>query len=328
MRAVVCERYGGPEVATITDVARPEAGPGDVLIRTVAGSVNRTDCGVRAASPPIARLFHGLRGPRHAILGCEFAGIVEAVGADVERFVVGDRVFGFDDGRLGGHAAYVAKPESAMIALVPDGFTLQEAGVAIEGAHYAGSSLRAAAVGPGSNVLVYGASGAIGTAAVQLARHLGATVTAVCGTDTVDVVAGLGPTRVVDYQRDDFTAIDDRFDLVFDAVGKTTFGACRPLLQSDGTFIATDFGPRFQNPVLALVTRFRSGPRVRFPIPVTGHRSMAFILDAMAAGAYRPVIDREYRLDDIVEAYRYVESGRKVGTVALAIAPDDDPDDG
>ncbi len=325
MRAVVCHRYGGPEVARIEHVAEPSLGDGEVLVRVVASSVNRTDCGVRKAKPWFARLFYGLRGPRQPILGSEFAGVVEQVGTGASRFAVGDRVFGFGDEGMGGHAELLARHEEGMIAPIPDELSFEQAAVATEGAHYAGTTLRATGVGPGSDVLVYGASGGIGSAAVQLALHLGARVVAVCGTDAVERVAALGPDRVVDYQREDFAAIGERFDLVFDAVGKTSFRTCRPLLRDDGDFAVTDFGPRYQNPFLVLPTRFLPGPRVRFPLPRNGPESMAFVVDALG-GRYRPLVDRTYELDDIVEAYRYVETERKVGNVVLRVAPA--PDDG
>ena len=325
MRAEICRSYGPPTVADIRETPRPEPGAGEVLIRVVASSVNRTDCGIRGAKPPLVRLFYGLRRPRHATMGCEFAGEVEAVGPGVDRFAVGDRVFGFDDDRLGGHAEYVVKPDRGMIAVVPEGLTLAQAAVATEGAHYAGVTLRATDIGVESEVLVYGASGAIGSAAVQLAGHLGARVTAVCGTDAVDRVAALGPAEVIDYQVTDFTTLGPRFDLVFDTVGKTTFGACRPLLRPDGSFVATEFGPRFQNPLLVLVTRMLPGPRVRFPLPRRSHEAMTAIVDALEAGSYRPLVDRSYPFDQLVDAYRYVETGQKVGNVILLVDEPGDP---
>lgn len=319
MRAVVCRSYGGPEVAEVADAPVPDPGPGEVRIRVRASSVNRTDCGIRGASPPIARLIYGLRRPRQPILGTEYAGVVDAVGPDVDRFAVGDRVFGFDDARSGGHAEYVVKPAEGMIATIPDGLDFAQAAVATEGAHYAGTDLRAAGVGPGHRVLVYGASGAIGSAAVQLAAHLGAEVTAVCGTDALDVVRGLGPGRVVDYQVEDLTALEGGFHLVFDAVGKRSHGELGHLLAPDGWYISTELGRGAQNPLLALAGRLPRGPRVRFPIPRRSWASMALIVEALEAGTFRPVVDRTYPMDDIVEAYRYVESGRKIGGVVLDV---------
>ena len=319
MRAAICRRYGPPEVVELAELPTPNPGPGEVGIRVVSSSVNRTDCGIRSASPWIARCFYGLRRPRRPVLGSEFAGVVDAVGPGVDRFAEGDRVFGFDDSGMGGHGDYLVRSIDGMIDLVPEGLSLAEAGAATEGAHYAGSILRATGVGPGSTVLVYGASGAIGSAAVQLAVHLGAEVVAVCGTDGVEAVGTLGASMVVDYQREGLEAIDRRFDLVMDAVGKTTFWACRHLLTPDGTFVSSEFGPWLQNPLLILPTRLWPGPRVRFPIPVVRHESMRFILDALVAGTYRPLIDRRYPLDDIVEAYRYVEQARKIGNVVLEV---------
>ncbi len=321
MLAVMCRSYGPPEVARVEEVDQPRPGDADILIRIVATSVNRTDCGIRQAAPPIARLIYGLRRPRRPILGTELAGVVEAVGRDVTRYAVGDRVFCFDDTGCGGHAQYAVKPEDfKMLAVIPQELDFADVAAGTEGAHYAGTTLRAAGVESGSKVLVYGASGAIGSAAVQLANQRGAEVTAVCGTDGVEAVEALGPDQVVDYQHQDFTAIGQRFDLVFDAVGKTTFGACRPLLSPNGTFIATEFGPRLQNLYLVPVTKVGRGPRVRFPIPVASASSMNLIRSCLEAGTYRPIVDRTYGLADIVDAYRYVESGRKVGNVVVNVA--------
>ncbi|MDF2740713.1 MAG: NAD(P)-dependent alcohol dehydrogenase [Actinomycetia bacterium] len=322
MRAAVRDRYGPPEVVRVVEVEKPAVRDRDVLVRVRATTVNRTDCGLRAAKPWIYRLFLGLRRPRRTVLGTEFAGEVEAVGGGVATFGVGDRVFGFSGTTFGAHAEYLVMPEEgSMMAAIPEGLTFEEAAPGSEGSHYALSSIRAAKVRRGQDVLVYGATGAIGSAAVQLLKQLGATVTAVCATDQLDLVKGLGADRVVDYTAEDFTRDGHSYDVVMDAVGKSSFGRCRRLLKPRGVYLSSDLGPLSQNPLLALVTPLGRGRRVRFPIPRSDPGVMASLKELIESKAFRPVVDRRYPLDQIVEAYRYVETGRKVGNVVISVRP-------
>jgi NADPH:quinone reductase-like Zn-dependent oxidoreductase len=322
MRAAVRDRYGPPEVVRVVEVEQPAVTDHDVLVRVHATTVNRTDCGLRAAKPWIYRLFLGLGRPRRTILGTEFAGEVEAVGDAVTAFKVGERVFGFSGTAFGAHAEYLALPEDeSMLATIPDGLTFEEAAPGTEGSHYALSSIRAMKVRRGQDVLVYGASGAIGSAAVQLLKQVGATVTAVCATDQLDLVKGLGADRVIDYTAEDFTRDGHRYEVVMDAVGKSSFGRCRRLLKPRGVYLSSDLGPLSQNPLLALLTRLGRGRRVRFPIPRSDPGVIAHLKELIASGAFRPVVDRSYPLDEIVEAYRYVETGRKVGNVVISVRP-------
>jgi NADPH:quinone reductase-like Zn-dependent oxidoreductase len=322
MRAAVRDRYGLPEVVRVVEVEKPAVKDRDVLVRVHATTVNRTDCGLRAAKPWIYRLFLGLRRPRRTVLGTEFAGEVEAVGDGVTTFKVGDRVFGFSGTTFGAHAEFLVMPEEgSMMATIPEGLTFEEAAPGSEGSHYALSSIRAAKVRRGQDVLVYGATGAIGSAAVQLLKQLGATVTAVCATDQLDLVKGLGADRVIDYTAEDFTRDGHRYDVVMDAVGKSSFGRCKRLLKPRGLYLSSDLGPLSQNPLLALVTPLGRGRRVRFPIPRSDPGVMAHLKELIESGAFRPVVDRRYPLEEIVEAYRYVETGRKVGNVVISIRP-------
>jgi NADPH:quinone reductase-like Zn-dependent oxidoreductase len=322
MRAAVRDRYGPPEVVRVVEVEKPAVTDHDVLVRVHATTVNRTDCGLRAAKPWIYRLFLGLQRPRRTILGTEFAGEVEAVGDGVTAFKVGDRVFGFSGTAFGAHAEYLALPEDeSMLATIPEGMSFEEAAPGTEGSHYALSSIRAVKVRRGQAVLVYGATGAIGSAAVQLLKQLGATVTAVCATDQLNLVKGLGADRVVDYTAEDFTSDGHRYDVVMDAVGKSSFGRCRRLLKPRGLYLSSDLGPLSQNPLLALVTPLGRGRRVRFPIPRSDPGVMAHLKELIESGAFRPVVDRRYPLEEIVEAYRYVETGRKVGNVVISVRP-------
>ena len=320
MRAAVHERYGGPGVVTVTDVAAPVPGDGQLLVRVRATTVNRTDCAYRAASPPFMRLVSGVRRPRARILGSEFAGVVEQVGPGATTFAVGDRVFGYVEGPFGGHAEHLVVDEQASIARMPDHVSFERAAAATEGAHYAMACARVGGIGAGTDVLVHGATGAIGSAAIQLFAHVGARVTAVCFRDSVELVAGLGAARVIDGSAVDFTRDDQRYDVVVDAVGKSTFGACRRLLRPRGAYVSTELGPFAQNPVLALVTALGRRRRVAFPVPRHDRAMVAGLADLLASGAFTPVIDRTYPLERIVEAYEYVETGQKVGNVVVIVA--------
>ena len=322
MKAAVSTGYGPPDVVRITEVEKPAARDGEVLVRVHATTVNRTDCGLRAAKPFFIRFFTGLTRPRATVLGTEFAGEVAAVGAGVSSFQVGDRVFGFEGTRFGAHAEYLAMPETGLLATIPAGLSYEEAAPSSEGSQYALSLIRNAKVRRGQDVLVNGATGAIGSAAVQLLKHLGANVTAVCGTEHLELVKGLGADRVIDYTAEDFTRDEHTYDVVLDAVGKSSFGRCRRLLRPRGIYLSTDLGPLSQNPVLALVTPLFGRRKAMFPIPRRADRELARDLwELVESGAFRPLVDRRYPLDQIVEAYRYVESGRKVGNVVVTVRP-------
>jgi NADPH:quinone reductase-like Zn-dependent oxidoreductase len=322
MKVAVHTRYGPPEVVRVAEVAKPAVTGHEVLVKVHATTVNRTDCGFRAAKPFFVRLFTGLIRPRVTVLGSEFAGVVEAVGGGVTAFTAGDRVFGFSEGRFGAHAEYLVIPDNGALAAMPANTTFEQAAPSTEGSHYALSYVRAAQIRSGQQVLVNGATGAIGSAAVQLVKSLGAGVTAVCGAPHVDLVKGLGAERVIDNTAEDFTADEQTYDVVFDAVGKSSFGRCKRLLKPRGIYLSSDLGPLSQNPLLALITPLLGGKKVMFPIPPKhDQQGVRQFKDLIEAGTFTPVIDRRYRLDQIVEAYRYVESGQKIGNVVISVDP-------
>lgn len=321
MKAAVHSRYGPPEVVRIAEVDRPSIGDHDVLVKVHAATVNRTDCAYRAARPFFVRMFTGLARPRRAVLGTEYAGVVDAVGSGVTSFMVGDRVFGYNEGAFGTHAEYLSVPAGGTIATMPRGITFDEVAPGTEGSHYAVAFIRTAGVRAGQDVLVHGATGAIGSAAVQLLKHHGATVTAVCDTAHLELVKGLGADRVVDYTAQDFTKDEQSYDAVFDAVGKSTFGRCRRLLKPGGVYLSSDLGPWGQNLLLPLVTPLFRGRKVRFPLPKHDQEMVRHLRDLIESGEFRPVIDRRYPLERIVDAYRYVETGRKIGNVVVTVVP-------
>lgn len=320
MKAAIRTIYGPPEVLQIAEIAKPVPQADEVLIKVHATTVNRTDCGVLWGNPWVFRLFIGLFKPKSPITGTDFAGVVEAVGKDVMSFKAGDKVWGFHDEGLSSHAEYLCLPASAAIMAMPAGLTFQQAAACAEGAHYAYNFLNKVKLQPGQKVLVNGATGAIGSAAVQFLKHAGLYVTATSNTPNIELVKSLGADRVIDYQREDFTKDQEVYDFVFDAVGKSTFAKCRPLLKSGGVYISSELGPGGQNPFLALLTPLLGGKKVIFPLPSNIKRSMAFTQSLAEQGLFRPVIDREYPLEEIAAAFRYVHSGQKTGNVVIAIA--------
>jgi NADPH:quinone reductase-like Zn-dependent oxidoreductase len=323
MKAAVHTRYGPPDVVRIRDVDRPAVGDRDLLVRVHATTVNRTDCAYRAATPSFMRLLTGITRPRRTIMGTEYAGEVEAVGPGVTSFAVGDRVFGYNEGAFGAHAEYLSVPQDGSVATVPAGVTFEQVAPATEGAHYALAFIRHAGTRAGQDVLVYGATGGIGSAAVQLLKSLDVTVTAVCATANLALVKGLGADRVVDYTDGDFTDDEQTYDAVYDAVGKTTFGRCKRLLKPGGVYVSSELGPWAQNPILALVTPLLRGRAVKFPVPRDNQAIVRHLGELIESGDFKPVIDRRYPLDQIVDAYRYAESGQKIGNIVITIAPQD-----
>ncbi len=322
MKAAVRTRYGRPEVVRIAEVDQPAVTDHEVLVKVHVTTVNRTDCGFRAAKPFIVRFFSGFIRPRVTVLGTEFAGVVEAVGRGVTSFELGDRVFGYNEGRFGAHAEYLSMPEDGPLATIPANVTYEEAAPSTEGSHYALACITKAKIASGQHVLVNGATGAIGSAAVQILKSLGAVVTAVCDTEHVELVRGLGADRVIDYTAEDFTKDEQTYDVVFDAVGKSSFGRCKGLLKPRGFYLSTDLGPLSQNPILALITPLFGGKKAMMPIPAKYDQELVrHFKEMIESGAFRPVIDRRYPLDRIVEAYRYVETGRKIGNVVISVEP-------
>lgn len=323
MRAAVHHAYGAPDVVHVRDVDMPVPRDDELLVKVHATTVNRTDCGYRAGKPFVVRFFGGLPRPKVRVWGTEFAGEVEAAGRGVSTFAVGDRVFGYSEGTFGAHAEHMTIRADGAVAAVPPNVRFEEAAAGTEGSHYALAFIRKAAITGGQHVLVYGATGAIGSAAVQLLKALGVTVTAVCATAQLELVAGLGADKVVDYTTEDFTRDAQSYDVVIDAVGKSSFRRCRPLLKPRGIYVSSELGPYGQNPLLTVVTPLLRGKTVQFPLPAANREIVEYLRGLIASGAFRPVIDRRFDLDDIVEAYRYVETGRKIGNVVINVVPSD-----
>ena len=318
MRAVVQDRYGPPEVLRVAEVVRPRPKEDEVLVRVHASTVTRGDAmRVRSADYRFTRIFIGIRRPRRPTLGMEFAGQVEEVGSSVTGLRVADEVFGIEGGA---NAEYVTTRASGPIAHKPTGLTYEEAAAIPDGSLLALTCLRPAEPLRGKSVLVYGAAGSIGTAAVQLlAHHFEAEVTAVCDTKDVELVRSLGARDVVDRFHEDFTKSGRTYNVIFDAVGKHSFRRCRRSLKPGGIYISVDLGFMYHVPFLALATRFAGSRRAKLGIGRYRKEDLLLIKELVEAGKYRPVIDRSYALDEVVEATRYVESGQKTGNVVLRV---------
>lgn len=319
MRAIIYTKYGPPEVVKLMEVPKPQPKDNEVLIKVYSSTVNRTDSGFRSAEYFISRFWTGLFQPKHQILGCEFSGIIEEIGKGVTTFKKGDKVFGFNDKTCGGHGEYLTISETDAVTTMPNNLSFDEAAAITEGAHYALVDIRAAKIEPGQNVLVYGATGAIGSSAVQLLKHFEAKVTAVCNTKNVELIKSLGADIVIDYLTQDFTQTENKFQFIFDAVGKSSFGHCKPLLTEKGIYISTELGKNAENIFFALTTPILGGKKVLFPMPTINKTDVIFLKELVEKNEYKPLIDRKYKLDQIVEAYKYVESGQKTGNVVIKI---------
>lgn len=319
MRAIVQDRYGPPEVLHIVEEERPEPKDDEVLIRVAASTVTQTDTHIRAAHPGFWRLLAGLRKPRWPHLGVEYSGTVEKVGASVSEFTVGDRVFGTQ--WFGAHAEYICVRERAAIAHMPANLSFEEAAAVPDGSSQALDAVRVAQVGPGTRLVVYGASGSLGTAAVQIAKHLGANVTGVTSTRNLELVRSIGADEVVDYTREDFTKLGEPYDAIIDAVGKYAFYWGRRGLKPTGIYVETDFGPHKLHTLVSVVTtRWFGTKRLKFASGKHRKADLIFMKELIERGEYRPVIDRRYPMEQVAEAHRYVEAWHKTGNVVLTIS--------
>lgn len=324
MKAAVYERYGAPEVLALKDVPTPTPGPHEVLVEIHATTVNSGDWRVRSLQLPpgfgvFGRLAFGLLRPRKPVLGTELAGKVVAIGERVTRFAVGDAVFAFPGAAMGCHAEYRCIPEDGPIVLKPKNLSYDEAAALSFGGTTALSFLRRAEVKPGERVLVVGASGCVGSAAVQLAKHLGAEVTGVCSTANVPLVRSLGADHVIDYTKRDFTQTGELYDVILDATGTAGWSRSKRSLRDGGRLLGVLGGlwDLIQAPFVSLTTSKKviAGPVLE---RVEDLRELARLAES---GVYRPVIDRRYPFTDVIEAHRYVDTGRKRGSVVMTLVP-------
>ena len=326
MKAVVHTRYGPPEVLELGEIEQPVTKDDEVLVRVYAATVNRTDCANLRAKPFFMRFVLGLFRPKKRVPGTEFAGVIEAVGKGVTSLAAGEKVFGFDDEGSGSQAQYLAITEDK-VAAMPEGITFEQAAASSEGMHYAYNFINKVNIERGQYVLVNGATGAIGSAAVQLLKYFEVNVTAVCATNNIELVRALGADRVIDYTREDFTQEDEKYSCVFDAVGKSSFFKCRKLLRPGGIYISSDLGYMSQNMFLPFITPIIKplfgNRKTMFPVPVDIKGSLSLVKKLIEQGRFKAVIDRSFTLQQIVDAYQYVETGEKTGNVVITVSKDD-----
>jgi NADPH:quinone reductase-like Zn-dependent oxidoreductase len=325
MKAIVYTHYGPPEVLQLKEVEKPLPKENEVLVKVRATTVNRTDCANLTAKPFIMRFSLGLFKPNKKIMGTEFAGDIEAAGKAVTSFKVGDKVFGFEDTGIGSYAEYMVISEDKALTTMPKDITYEQAAACVEGSHYAYNFINKVDLKSVDKVLVNGASGGIGTAMVQLLKYFGADVTAVCNTKNIELVKSLGASKIFDYTKEDFTKDDEKYDFVFDSVGKSSYGKCKALLKPGGVYISSELGWMVQNLFFALITAIfgslpgQSGKKVKFPYPPNIRRSVLLIKKLMEEGKFKPVIDRSYPLGEIAEAFSYVLKGQKTGNVVITL---------
>ena len=320
MKAAVRSKYGLPGDLSIKELDIPTPKDDEVLIRVYATTVNRSDCHVLSGRPFFMRLFTGLFKPRSSIIGSDFTGQIEAVGSTVQSFKAGDKIMGFGGVfGCGSHAQYFTLPETKAakaIVIMPSNITYEEAAACLEGAFYAASGIIELKPKAGQKALIYGATGAIGSSYVQFLKYYGTYITAVCGAENITLVRSLGADKVIDYKIDDFTKDNEQYDFVFDAIGKSSFVKCRKLLTKNGIYTSSN---GLINLFWLFITPLFGGKKVVFSPPKSIKAGLNFIKDLIEKGSFRPVIDRKYPLDKIAEAYKYVATGQKIGTVIITM---------
>lgn len=315
MKAAVRRRYCTPSQIKIENIDKPTPRKDELLIKVMATTVNRTDCANLIAKPFIMRFVLGLFKPRQSILGTDFSGEVIAKGDAVQSYDVGDRVFCFIDTGAASQSEYVTVAEKNAF-LIPDNIDFQTAAASLEGAHYAYSFIHKVNIKAGQKILINGVTGAIGSALIQFVKQFDVNVTATCNTKNIELAKKLGADKICDYLKEDFTTDKEQYDFIFDTVGKSTFGKCKPLLKKKGIYISSELGPFAQNIFYAIIA-FATNKKVIFPIPFDKQDTIPYIIEALRKGKFNPVIDRTYTLEDISKAYEYVISGKKTGNVVV-----------
>ena len=318
MKAIIYTQYGSPDVLKLTEIEKPTPKDDEVLVKIYATTITTADCLMLKGEPLWGRVILGIRKPKRKILGLELAGEIEAVGQNVTRFKPHDKVYGFTGFGLGAYAQYKCMPEAGSLELKPTNMTYAEAAASVDGATTALFFLRDKAhIQPGQKVLINGASGSIGTFAVQLAKYFGAEVTGVCSTKNIELVKSLGADHVIDYTQEDFTQADNTYDIIFDTVGKSSFSKCKNALRENGCYMSTT---GLHNVFLDMLTSIRGGKKVISGMSVKKNNALIFLRTLFEAGTIKPIIDKSYPIEQIAEAHNYVNTGRKRGNVVITVA--------
>lgn len=317
MKASIRRTYGSPSQLNVEQIEKPTPKDDEVLVKVHATTVNRTDCANLTAKPWIMRLVLGVFKPRKIVVGTDFAGEVVSIGSKVSSTKIGDSVFGFTDTGAESQAEYLTAAQKNVFP-IPKNIDYKSAVASLEGAHYAYSCIHKVTIEPGQSILINGATGGIGSALLQFVRPYDVHITATCDTKNIALIRSLGADSILDYTKEDFTESEDQFDFVFDAVGKSTFGQCKSLLKTNGVYISSELGPFAQNAFFPLFNPI-SKKKVLFPIPENTGKTIPYIMSQLVNGNFKPVIDREYPLEDISKAYEYVIQGQKTGNVIINV---------
>ena len=318
MKAAIRRTYGLPNQIRIENIKKPIPKDNEVLIKVCATTVNRTDCANLTAKPFIMRFVLGLFKPRKIVLGTDFAGEVISLGKNVKSFRIGNKVFGFNDTGSASQAEYITKVDKNLFP-IPENINYKQAAASLEGAHYAYTFIHKVNIQSGQKILINGATGGIGSALLQFVRQYDVQITATCNTKNVKLIKSLGADKIYDYTKESFTDDKDKYDFIFDSVGKSTFGKCKPLLKENGIYISSELGPYSQNLLYSITTSITNRKKVIFPVPFSTRKTIPYIMELLRNEKFKPVIDREYSLEEINLAYEYVLRGEKVGNVIVKI---------
>jgi NADPH:quinone reductase-like Zn-dependent oxidoreductase len=317
MKACICLRYGSPDILEIKEIEKPSPGENELLVKVYATTVNRTDLGILRGSPFLIRIFAGLSRPRLVVTGTDFAGEVVAIGKNVKSFKIGDKVAGFGGMGLQSHAEYLTISDDKAVIPIPLNLNYHQAAACLEAPFYALGSINKLKPRSGQKALVIGGTGAIGSSIIQILKYYGTYITSVCAMENGELVRSLGADKIIDYKKDDFTKDEEKYDFVFDAVGKSNFFRCEPLLKEKGVYAPSD---GLLNVFLLLVAPIFGGKKVIFPLPKNAKTGISFIKELVEKGCFRPVIDRVYPFERITEAFNYVATGQKIGNVIITMS--------
>lgn len=317
MKAAFRDHYCYPEKISIKSLEIPLINPDEILIRVRSTTVNRTDCANLTAKPFIMRFVLGLFKPKQTVLGTDFSGEIVLIGSNIKSFRVGDSVFGFHDTGIQSQAEYLKCKENQAFK-IPEGINFRQAAASLEGAHYAYTFLHKVKLCPNQSVMVHGASGGIGSALIQFLNQYDLKISATCSSKNIELIKSLGAEVVYDYTKEDFTKSDCKYDFIFDTVGKSTYGVCKSILKNNGVYISSELGPYSQNLFLSMISVFMK-KKVVFPVPYSKNLTIPYIIKTLEDGSFKPLIDREYPLKQISNAYEFVMSGQKTGNVTISI---------